>query len=226
MFTSELRDLVSDNWNEQFNHPFVQGIGDGSLDVDRFRNWIRQDYLYLKDFARVFAWATARAPTLDRMSWYTSMQDLTLNTEMDLHREYARQFGVFEEDLESAEKWPTTQAYTNFLIRNAADGDLVELVAVLLPCSWGYAWIGKKMEKQGVPDDERYAEWIRTYSSEDFQQSAEWLKDEMNRLSEGCTKDERTRLRDLFLRSSEYELRFWDMCYYGEDPFLERDHRP
>lgn len=221
MFTDTLRDEVQENWDHQLNHPFVQGIGDGSLEVERFKNWIRQDYLYLKDFSRVFAWATTKAPTLDQMSWYTAVQDLTLNTEMELHREYAEKFGISAKDLETTARWPTTQAYTDFLLRNAADGDLAELVAVLLPCAWGYAWLGQQLQQQGLPDEDRYAEWIQTYASDEFQESAEWLKSEMNHHAEGRTSEEKARLLDLFMRSSEYELRFWDMCYHGEDPFLE-----
>lgn len=220
-FTGELRDAVDENWTQQLKHPFVQGIGDGTLETERFTNWIRQDYLYLKDFARIFAWATAKAPTLKQMSWYTSVQDLTLNTEMDLHREYAGKFDIDEQQLEQTQKWPTTQAYTDFLIRNAADGDLAELVSVLLPCAWGYAWIGRQLADRGLPDEERYTEWIQTYSADDFQQSAEWLKGEMNRLARGVTDSQKDRLIDLFLRSSEYELRFWDMCYHGEETFID-----
>ncbi|MFB6354949.1 MAG: thiaminase II, partial [bacterium] len=29
------------NWQQQIEHPFVSGIGDGNLDVDTFTNWIR-----------------------------------------------------------------------------------------------------------------------------------------------------------------------------------------
>ncbi|MFB6354948.1 MAG: thiaminase II, partial [bacterium] len=174
-----------------------------------------------KDFARIFAWATTKAPTLEQMSWYTTVQDLTLNTEMDLHREYADQFGITEEQLENTKKWPTTQAYTDFLLRTAGEGSLTELVAVLLPCSWGYAWIGQQLHDRGVPDEQRYAEWIQTYSSDEFHEATEWLKGEMNHLARGRTDSERNRLVDLFMRSSEYELRFWEMCYRGEEPFIE-----
>jgi len=219
-FTSVLKEKVQDNWRKQINHPFVRGIGNGTLEVDRFKNWVRQDYVYLKDFARIFAWATAKAPTLEQMSWYTSVQDLTLNTEMDLHREYAGKFDITEEELEQTEKWPTTQAYADFLLRHSGDGDLADLVAVLLPCSWGYAWIGKRLEDDGLPNEPRYAEWIETYASDDFQESAEWLKSEMNSLAEGRTGEEKDRLIDRFMRSSEYELRFWEMCYSGEEPFV------
>ena len=42
------------------NHPFVRGIGDGTLPMDRFRHFITQDYVYLVDFARCLArWITS-----------------------------------------------------------------------------------------------------------------------------------------------------------------------
>ena len=94
------------------------------------------------------------------------------------------------------------------------------MVAVLLPCAWGYAWIGKQLEDDGLPQESRYAEWIKTYASDEFQESTEWLKQEMNHLAEGQTDAEKQRLVDCFLRSSEYELRFWEMCYHGQQPFV------
>ena len=87
-------------WDAQLEHPFVRGLGDGSLEVDRFTRWVRQDYLYLKEFARVFAWAAAKARHLDSMSWYARILDLTLNTEMSLHRAYAARFGISVAELE------------------------------------------------------------------------------------------------------------------------------
>ena len=55
---------------------------------------MRQDYLYLAEFSRVFAWAAARADRLEAMGWYAAALHLTLNTEMGLHREYAARFGI------------------------------------------------------------------------------------------------------------------------------------
>jgi thiaminase/transcriptional activator TenA len=42
-------------WAAQLEHPFVRGIGDGTLEEDLFKRWVLQDYRYLKEFARVFA---------------------------------------------------------------------------------------------------------------------------------------------------------------------------
>jgi thiaminase/transcriptional activator TenA len=200
----------------QLEHPFVRGIGDGSLPPETFERWVRQDYLYLKEFARVFAWATAKADHLASMSWYAAVLDLTLNTEMALHREYAARFGIGEDDLEAEEMWPTTRAYTDFLVRTAADGDMADLLAALLPCAWGYAWLGARLAEKERPADQRYADWIEQYASAEFQDAAEWLRTETDRVAGSASGAKRTRLVELFVMSSRYEHRFWEMCWTGE----------
>lgn len=215
-FTDHLHDAARPIWDAQLDHPFVRGIGDGTLDEARFTHWVLQDYRYLKEFARIFAWAVAKAQRLDAMGWYAAVLNLTLNTEMELHRSYAARFGLSTADLEAAPMWPTTRAYTDFLVRTAADGDLADLVAALLPCAWGYVDIGQHLADQPPPDDPRYADWIAQYASAEFAEAAEWLKAEMNRLAEGTTAEKRAHLTELFVLSSRYEWQFWEMCWHGE----------
>ncbi len=203
-------------WDDQLQHPFVRGIADGTLPPERFERWVRQDYLYLKEFARVFAWATAKADRLASMSWYAAVLDLTLNTEMALHREYAARFGITVEELETEEMWPTTRAYTDFLVRTAADGDMADLLAALLPCAWGYAWLGDQLAGLERPTDQRYADWIEQYASAEFQDAADWLRDETERVAGLVSDVKRERLVKLFVLSSRYEHRFWEMCWKGE----------
>ena len=216
-FTDQLFDEARDIWDAQCTHPFVRGLGDGSLDVERFKRWVLQDYVYLKDFARVFAWATAKADRLDSMAWYASVLNLTLNTEMALHRTYAARFGVSPEELESQRAWPTTRAYTDFLIRVSADGDMADLVSALLPCAWGYVHIAGVLAAGDPPKDQRYADWIEQYTSDEFGDAVDWLKFEMNRLADGTGEEKRRRLIDLFVLSSRYEWQFWEMCWHSED---------
>ncbi len=64
-FTDELYEAAESIWKAQLEHPFVRGIGDGSLEEERFRRWVLQDYRYLKEFARIFAWAAAKAERLE-----------------------------------------------------------------------------------------------------------------------------------------------------------------
>jgi thiaminase/transcriptional activator TenA len=215
-FTDELYEATRGIWDAQVQHPFVQGISNGTLDPAVFERWVRQDYLYLVEFSRVFAWAAARGDRLESMSWYAAALHLTLNTEMALHREYAARFGITAEELEAEQMWPTTRAYTDFLVRTAADGDLADLVAALLPCAWGYVHIAGRLAASERPADQRYADWIEQYASAEFREAAGWLRSEMDRLADGVSAEKRARLTDLFVLSSRYEWQFWEMCWRGE----------
>lgn len=214
--TDEMRAAAAPVWEAQLTHPFVRGIADGTLEPEKFERWIRQDWLYLLEFARVFAWAAAKADRRDSMSWFAGILDLTLNTEMALHREYAARFGIPEAELDREEMWPTTRAYTDFLVRTAAADDMAGLLAALLPCAWGYAWLGARLDEGGPPADRRYADWIRQYAAPEFQAAAEWLRTELERVAGSADGEERARLIDLFVLSSRYEHRFWEMCWSGE----------
>ena len=56
-FTERLRQTVDSIWEAQHQHPFVCGIGDGTLDIEKFKVWVRQDYLFLLDYGRLLALA-------------------------------------------------------------------------------------------------------------------------------------------------------------------------
>ena len=217
MLTDALYEAARPMWEAQLAHPFVRGIGDGTLEEEKFKRWVRQDYRYLVEFARVFAWATAKADRLESMSWYARALDLTLNTEMELHRSYAERFAISREELEREPMWPTTRAYTDFLVRTAAEGDMLELLAALLPCAWGYVYIGQHLAGRERPSDERYAEWVEQYASPEFAQAAEWLRGELDRLADGLAPRSRARMTELFVLSSRYEWQFWEMCWHGEE---------
>jgi thiaminase/transcriptional activator TenA len=211
-FTDRLRALAEPIWRAQHDHPFVRAIAGGNVDRERFRFWVRQDYLFLIEYARVFGLAAARAPDLATMNAFATLTRETLETEMSLHRVYAAEFGIGEAELEAGTKAPTTQAYTDFLLRVAALGDFAELVAALLPCMWGFSELGTALKARGLPDDPLAARWIESYAAPEFVELASWCRDLMDRLAAGLDDDARKRCEDAFVTSSRYELRFWEMA--------------
>ena len=50
----QMSKAVDGIWAEYYTHPFVKGIEDGTLDRERFRYYIIQDYLYLIEYTKVF----------------------------------------------------------------------------------------------------------------------------------------------------------------------------
>ncbi len=215
-FSDRLYRLAQPVWEAQHSHPFVQGIGDGTLDIEKFKFWVRQDYLFLIDYARLLALAVARAPDLDSMRRFADLVHSTLNVEMDLHRSYAAEFGIPTAELEAEERAPTTRGYTDFLLRVAALDEFSGLIAALLPCMWGFSDLGQRLAQGPGPADERYAKWIEMYSSEEFAELADWCRALVDRVAAGLPEGTLRRMEDAFLTSSRYELLFWEMAWRQE----------
>lgn len=216
-YTDHLEPVLDDVLGAILDHPMVEGLGDGSLDEEPFKQWVRQDYVYLIEYNRVFALGAAKAPDLERMSTFATLLEETINTEMDLHRSYAAEFGITEKELEATTPTPTTRAYTDFLVRTASHGSFGDLVAALLPCMWGFHETGVRLDERGRPDDDRYAQWIDTYASEEFATLTTWCRNLMDEVAAGASTDDRERYRDLFATSARYEYLFWDAAWQQED---------
>ena len=213
-FVTEIENQTLSIRQAILEHPFITGIGDGSLPVDRFKYYVIQDYVYLIDYSRALAIASARAIDLQDMSWFAGLLDETLNQEMALHRSYCQEFGINLQELESNEPASTTKSYTNFLLKTAYQGRFGELVASLLPCQWGYWEIGDHLLKRGLPTSAPlYAQWIKMYTSEEFTELAHQIREMADRIGGGAGLAEQAAMRQAYTDSVRLEHRFWDMAY-------------
>jgi len=214
--TERLHQIAAPIWEAQFQHPFVRGIGDGTLDLVKFKFWLRQDYLFLIEYARLLALAAARSPDLNTMVRFATLLKETVDTEMNLHRRYVAEFGISPAELEREPLAPTTRAYTDFLLRSAATGDFAELAAALLPCMWGFSEIGQRLAERPAPADQRYANWVAMYSSPEFAELAGWCRELVDDLATGLPERDLLRMESSFLTSSRYEWQFWEMAWTME----------
>jgi thiaminase/transcriptional activator TenA len=212
-FSERLYEKLQPIWRQNHNHPFVQGMGDGTLEKEKFRFYMIQDYLYLIDYAKLFAIGAMKATDLQTMGKFAALLDSTLNEEMSLHREYAKKFEISEKELEKAQPSPTTLAYTHYMLHVGQSGTLAELVAALLPCMWSYWEIGKELSEKPGAENEFYREWIEMYSSEEFGELATWCINLFDSLTEDKSEAELEKLEGIFLNTTRFEYMFWDMAY-------------
>lgn len=215
-FTERLRQKAAGVWEAQHQHPFVRGIGDGTLSLERFRFWVQQDYVFLIEYARLLALAAARSPDLETMTRFATLLKETVETEMNLHRAYAAEFGISHEQLEREPTAPTTRGYADFLLRVAVTGDFAELAAALLPCMWAFSEVGQRLVARPAQSDKRYAQWIAMYSSREFAELAEWCRALLDNLAAGLPERDLQKLEAAFLTSSRYEWLFWEMAWKME----------
>jgi thiaminase/transcriptional activator TenA len=212
-FSEQLRAAAAPLWEAQYRHPFVRGIANGSLDPERFRCFIRQDWLFLGDYARLLALGAARAPDLATMRRFVELARSVVEDEMSLHRQEAAAWGITAAELDATAIAPTTRAYGDFLVRTASAGDFAELAAALLPCMWGYAELGSRLAQEPRPADERYSRWIEAYASQEFAALAAWCRELVDALAAEAGPATRRAMTDAFVTCSRYELAFWQMAW-------------
>lgn len=144
-------------------HPFVQGLGDGSLAVGAFKSYVAQDAYFLDAFARAYAFCLAHGTSREDLFGFSELIAGVLE-ELKLHKSYTEKLQV---SLDNVTPLTATQAYVDFLLGNARQGNLGETVAGMTPCMRLYAWLGQTLAKKDVAP--AYADWVKTYSDPGFE---------------------------------------------------------
>ena len=134
-----LKDENYNNWRRaNFDHPFVQELGKGILPLNKFQYYLKQDYVFLINYCKVLALAASKSPSESMMKRWVSLLNETLNSEMDLHRNFCKDFGISISNLEKTIADTSTKNYCDFLIENANQNSEKFIAVSLLPCQWGY----------------------------------------------------------------------------------------
>ena len=214
-FSDDLRARYADEWRDAHEeHPFVLAMGDGSLSLERFQFFMRQDYLYLIELCRVLALASAKSPDLESMGRWAKLLDETLNSEMALHRGFCADFGITEQDLEGTESAPATVGYTRYLLDTALEGGIEEIAASILPCQWGYDEIGRMLAARSTaPPDSFHARWIAGYNAPEYREVTAWLRGFVDALGAAADAQTRQRMAEAFRAGLLHELAFWEAAW-------------
>ncbi|CEJ47432.1 TenA family protein [Umezakia ovalisporum] len=165
------------------NHPFVQGIADGTLERAKFADYVGQDAFFLAAFGRAYSIAAGKAPDWQCFTTFHALGGGVL-AELKLHESYAIQWGV---NLGTVEPGIATRRYTDFLLATAWSGDVGVTAAAMSPCMGLYAFLGQELARDGIPDHQ-YAHWIQTYSGGDFQRLTQQLENLVERYATSSSR--------------------------------------
>ena len=197
------------------NHPFNQGIADGSLPSEVFEHYVLQDALYLDGYARALAACAAQAPDADTVSVFAASASGAIAVERQLHAGFFETLGVSQARVAETEASPTCLAYTSYLLGLAHAGGFPALVAGILPCFWVYWEVGQDIASR-THRENPYRAWIDTYSDPTFGESVKrviGITDEAARVNPHRVPSMET----AFVRSTQYEWMFWDAAWRRED---------
>ena len=182
-------------------HRFVRGLGDGSLPLESFREYVAQDAFFLESFARAYALALAHSPDGEGMREFAGLVAGVLE-ELRMHEGYAEGWGV---NLSGVEPTAATLNYTDFLLSTASLKSVGETCAAMAPCMRLYAFLGQSLAEEGYGPDNPYAEWIETYADEGFEGLATKLELLVDRYAADTPA-----VRTAYRRAMQLELAFFE----------------
>ncbi|MCR9207239.1 MAG: TenA family protein [bacterium] len=166
-----LWDENSDLIDRCLYHPFVRGLGDGTLSQDSFCRYIAQDAFFLNSFAKAYSLALAKTESTDHAKAFHGFIGGVLD-ELKLHAAYAESLNI---DLSNVQPYAETLAYTEFLQSRAWHGELSEILAAMVPCMTLYRHLGTSLMSK-LRDDHPYRDWITSYSGDEFAELCQGLE--------------------------------------------------
>ncbi len=208
---------AAEPWNAYTHHPFVEGLGDGTLPREAYLRYLVQDYLFLIHFSRAWALAVTKAGTVDEMRFAARTLHVLLNEEIELHVATCAAEGLDEATLFAAEELPQNIAYTRYVLDAGHSGDFLDLMAALAPCVLGYGEIGLRLSANAAATP--YADWIDTYAGAGNQQVCHEVGTLIDGAVEhrlGSVAQDSPRWRQLshrFATATRLEIDFWDMAF-------------
>ena len=202
-------------WDEYLKHPFIVEMGEGILDKEKFRDYLIQDYLYLLDYAKVYAMGVIKSDKVEHMKFFKESINGIMEDESATHIDYLKDLGEDVKTLQRHNIKLENENYTNFMRSIALTGDIQDLIIAVLPCAWSYYYIAKEMKEiyNDKLENNYYAAWIESYSCEEYRMCAKENIDFANELCKNIDDNKKEKLKEIFIKGSLYEMAFWYMAY-------------
>ncbi|WP_447957398.1 thiaminase II [Vreelandella sp. EE7] len=211
---NDLTTACHNDWRAYIEHDFVRQLGNATLPEESFRHYLKQDYLFLIHFARAYALAAYKSPTLADLRQAHEGMKAIVDVELDLHIGFCREWGISEDELAKLPEARATMAYTRYVLDTGSRGDLLDLHIALAPCLVGYGEIANWLNAQPFTlrgADSPYDAWIAMYEGEEFQAAMhaelEWLNARLAEVSPARFAE----LTKIFRDATRLEIDFWQM---------------
>ena len=200
-------------WDKCIDTMFVQDMKDGKLTTEDFKEYIVQDSIYLKNYARVYGKAIYHAETLKEIQLYYSILNFVTDAESVVRLNYLRQFGTTDDEIEFIDLLPENRNYIDFLFEIAERGNGCEILMAVLPCMLSYSYIFRKLADEPESRKSKYWDFIQDYADDRYAESCREWCDFADKKCGSLSEVDRKKLGGIFEKASYLELDFWNMVY-------------
>ncbi len=192
------------------NHRFVEDIVHGRLARPVFERYLVYEGAFVETAISIFAFATAKAPTINQKRWLIAVLDALANQQVAYFERILAERGI-DASAHDADR-PEVEAFRSGMLEIARSGGFLDTVAAMFAAEWMY-WTWSKRAALAQIADPHLKEWVDMHAHDDFAAQAKWLKLELDLAGEALDASERSRLSAIFGRAQELEIAFHDAAY-------------
>lgn len=171
------------------------------------------DSLYLREYAKVFAWGMLKAEDMAAIRIYHSLLSYVNESEDATRLMYLERYGLRDEDIQRLPLRPENAAYTACMLEAAKRGSgAPQCMMAALPCMLSYVWIFRRLLEQypGVRDTVFWP-LVRDYVSDGYEAVCREWAAYGDAVCASLPEAELAECQALFRACSEHELNFWHM---------------
>ncbi|MDQ5876388.1 MAG: TenA family protein, partial [Thermoproteota archaeon] len=174
----ELKQYHAKYWDDLLSHKFILEMAADSLPIEKFAFYLRQDYLFLKEYCTFLLIARQKSTDQKLKIWFDRLHRSTIDSEMQMQKELLislRGISPFNNN-SNATVASATLNYISFLRQVSLTAKNLEaIVSAMAPCPWSYLEIAQKLCKGEIRNDV-YFKWVQFYSSNESRQQVKELK--------------------------------------------------
>lgn len=206
---------VKKYYEDYMNHPFIQGLGKGTLDKMKFKNYLIQDSLYLKEYGKVYAHVFLLTNNIYDLQFLHTCMGVVVSDETNMHTQYLKDYDLDVYKVDNMEVKTANRNYLDYMLSFAETEDVKEIFMSALPCTLTYEYIGKTLKDRfnHSVSENYYGPWIEAYAGVDFEEFSIRSLEFVDSICKNIDEKEEEKLINIFLNACEYEMKFWDMSY-------------
>ena len=208
--TDHLKSLCPEDWLAATRHPFCDALADGTLDADKMRDYLMQDYQFIEGFVCLFASMIANSPTLADSIPATQILATITGPENTYFLRSFDKLGVTVADWENVKPKEPTREFKDLMQKATVSGKYEEMLAVLVVAEWVYlSWATPfNPPKPNLPF--YFSEWITLHSGKGFEGVVEYLRTQLDKQWVGLALQQRQNVEQVFCKAVALERAFFD----------------
>jgi len=205
-FSLEMRTKHRELYHAITCHPLVSGMAGSTLPMPVFRNYIIQDYLYLKsysEFLRVLAMRSTREAEREMLQRHLRG---SAAAEIALQESFFPLLDISCKILVAAQPSPVCSQNAQVLRETSLSAPIHSALAAIIPCYRAYLEMGREVASHR-PDHMIYSKWAALYSSPEYE--ADVL--EIERAADArATAETELDMEAFYIRGCRLEVGFLD----------------